>query len=139
MCAVVSCSSYSFRFLCMSQSIQELFLNIQSLKQKQRDLRKLVKDALDASGELRGVKDELEIARERKKSLEAKIKSQFEKELSKLDDLKIDLETESGELSDAVLVVLMRGETVNIRDERNNPYTLSLKVVFKKSNEIETE
>ncbi|MEK7619133.1 MAG: hypothetical protein AAB416_02745 [Patescibacteria group bacterium] len=122
----------------MPQSVQELFLNIQSLKQKQRELRKMVKDALDASGELRGVKDELEIARERKKSLEAKIKSQFESELTKLDDLKIDLETESGELSDAVLVVLMRGETVQVRDEKNNPYNLSLKVVFKKSDEVES-
>ena len=122
----------------MPQSVQELFLNIQSLKQKQRELRKMVKDALDASGELRGVKDELEIARERKKSLEAKIKSQFESELTKLDDLKIDLETESGELSDAVLVVLMRGETVQDRDEKNNPYNLSLKVVFKKSDEVES-
>ena len=122
----------------MPQSVQELFLNIQSLKQKQRELRKMVKDALDASGELRGVKDELEIARERKKSLEAKIKSQFESELTKLDDLKIDLETESGELSDAVLVVLMRGETGQVRDEKNNPYNLSLKVVVKKSDEVES-
>ena len=123
----------------MPQSVQELFFKHPVAQtKKQRELRKMVKDALDASGELRGVKDELEIARERKKSLEAKIKSQFESELTKLDDLKIDLETESGELSDAVLVVLMRGETVQVRDEKNNPYNLSLKVVFKKSDEVES-
>lgn len=117
--------------------IQELFYKIQDLKKKQRDIRVMVRDALKQSKSYQDIQSEWNKVRDQKKEIERKVKGEYEKELSKLDDLKIDLESELEEFSDAALDQIMKGKVVKVHDARNVSYDVVVKAVFQKSDEQE--
>ena len=115
------------------QNIQEIFNRMQSIKKQQKDIRSAYKEALAASLEYKEIEEKIKILRERKKQIENVTKESFTTELSKLDDLRIDLESDSMLLSDAALTKLMKGETVEVVDEFNNTYNPLFAVKFKKA------
>lgn len=98
-------------------SLQEVFQRIQALKQEQKTIKQSYKEALQNSKEYVDLAEELKTLRARKKQIELDVKSEFSAEFTKLDDLKIDLETDQEMLSDLALNQLMKGETVEIVDE----------------------
>ncbi len=113
--------------------IQEIFNRIQETKKKQKDIRSAYKEALAASEEYKEIKDKVETLKARKKQIETSIKENFSSELTKLDDLKIDLESDAVMLSDMALSKLMKGETVQVTDQYNNNYEPLFTVRFKKA------
>lgn len=115
------------------QDIQEIFNRIQQIKKQQKDIRSAYKDALATSQEYQEISDKLKILREKKKQIEASTKQSFASEFNKLDDFKIDLESDNTLLSDAALSKLMKGETVQVTDEYNNTYEPLFTVKFKKA------
>ncbi len=114
------------------QSVQEIFARIQDNKKKQKDLRSAYKDALDTSLEYQEIIEKLTALREKKKQIEQTVKEQFASELTKLDDLKIDLASDTEVLTDLAMTQLMKGETVEVKDEYENTYQPVFKVNFKK-------
>ena len=122
----------------MSKTAQDIFQQILIIQKQQRDIRAMVRDGLAQSPEFQQIKTEFESLRQKKKTAEAQVNNQFERELSKLDDLKIDLETEREELCDVVLSRLMKGEIVKVHDQYNASYDVAVKVSFKKSDEQES-
>jgi len=115
------------------QNIQEIFNHIQELKKRQKDIRTTYKDALDGSSEYKEINEKIKALRMRKKQIEANVKQDFSGEFEKLDEVKIDLESDSVLLSDAALTKLMKGETVSVEDEYNNNYEPVFSVKFKKA------
>lgn len=115
------------------QDIQEVFNRMQENKKKQKDIRRAYKDALQSNQELQEIMDKLKTLRERKKQIENNIKESFSGEFTKLDDLKIDLESDAVMLNDISLTKLMKGETVQVVDQYNNTYDPLFTVKFKKS------
>ncbi|HSR89544.1 MAG TPA: hypothetical protein VLK22_04110 [Candidatus Udaeobacter sp.] len=115
------------------QDIQEIFNRMQEIKKKQKDIRSAYKEALEASLEYKEINDKIKTLRERKKQIENVTKESFSGEFTKLDDLKIDLESDSVMLSDIALNKLMKGETVQVVDEYNNSYEPLFTVKFKKT------
>jgi predicted nuclease with TOPRIM domain len=115
------------------QNVQEIFNRMQAIKKKQKDIRSAYKDALAGSAEYAELSDKLKQMRERKKQIEARVKQDFSSEFTKLDDYKIDLESDSTLLTDAVITKMMKGETVEIEDEYNNKYEPVFSVKFKKT------
>jgi len=115
------------------QDIQSIFNHIQEIKKKAKDIRSAYKDALAASAEYQEIGEKMKASRERKKQIEASIKSDFSSEFTKLDDYKVDLESDTVMLSDAALSKLMKGETVEVTDEYSNTYEPVFSVKFKKS------
>ncbi len=113
--------------------IQEIFNRIQETKKKQKDIRSAYKEALASSEEYKEIKEKIDTLRARKKQIEASIKENFAGELTKLDDLKIDLESDAVMLSDMALSKLMKGETVQVTDQYNNNYEPLFTVRFKKA------
>ena len=113
--------------------IQEIFNRIQETKKKQKDIRSAYKEALAASEEYKEIKEKIDTLRARKKQIEASVKENFAGELTKLDDLKIDLESDAVMLSDMALSKLMKGETVQVTDQYNNNYEPLFTVRFKKA------
>lgn len=113
--------------------IQEIFNRIQETKKKQKDIRSAYKEALASSEEYKEIKDKVETLKARKKQIEASVKENFSTELTKLDDLKIDLESDAVMLSDMALSKLMKGETVQVTDQYNNNYEPLFTVRFKKA------
>ena len=114
------------------QDIQEIFNRIQENKKKQKDIRSAYKSALESSGEYKEVCEKIKTLRERKKQIENTTKESFAGELTKLDDLKIDLESDAVVLSDLALSSFVKGNTVQVVDEYNNKYEPVFKVNFKK-------
>ena len=115
------------------QDIQQIFSRMQEIRKKQKDIRSSYKDALASSGEYAEINEKIKALRERKKQIETRIKTDFASELTKLEDYKIDLESDSTLLSDAALTKFMKGETVQVVDEYNNTYEPEFKVRFKKT------
>jgi hypothetical protein len=66
-------------------------------------------------------------------SLESQIKADFQSEISKLEAIKQDIDTDKQLLTDMALTKLMKGETVEIKDEYENTYEPIFSVNFKKS------
>lgn len=116
-------------------SVQDVFIRIQGIKKEQRTLRALYRDALLSSADYKEARAELQHVQEKKKKIEDSVKSDFSKELEKLDDLGERLEEDTQLLTDSVLIRLMKGEIVKVIDTYNNTYDPIIKVAFKKSEE----
>ena len=116
----------------MEQDIQSIFNRIQESKKKQKDIKAMFKDALDGNGEYQEIQDKLKTIRENKKRIETSIKEGFSSEMQKLDDLKIDIESDTEMLNDMALTKMMKGETFELSDEYKNNYEPVFSVKFKK-------
>lgn len=112
--------------------IQEIFNRILETKKKQKDIKSAYRDALASSEEYKTIEDKLKELRARKKQIENSIKQDFSGEFQKLDDFKVDLESDNTMLSDAAFSKLVKGETVAVIDEYNNNYEPLFTVKFKK-------
>jgi hypothetical protein len=114
--------------------VQELFNRIQVTKKKQKDIKTLYRDALKNSQEYGEITDKLKTLREKKKQLEAGVKSQFASEFTQLDVYEADIAADNLLLSDAAMTMMMKGERVEVQDEYNNVYDPIFQVKFKKAN-----
>lgn len=112
--------------------IQEVFDKIQSIKEKQKEIKAVYRDALANSAAYQHTLDEYNSAKEKKKQTEESIKSDFSKEFEKLEELKHDLETENILLSDIALNHITKGETIEIKDSYDNKYEPLFSVKFRK-------
>ena len=102
-------------------------------KKQAKDIRSAYKDALAGSGEYVEIIEKIKTLRERKKQIENTIKNDFSGEFTKLEDFKVDLESDNTMLADAAITKMMKGEKVEVVDEYNNTYEPEFKVKFKKS------
>lgn len=114
------------------QDIQEVFARIQESKKKMKDLKEAYKDALSTSEEYKHITDEMKTMRERKKVIENTIKESFSGEFTKIDDLKIDIASDMELLSDIALSKVLKGESVQIKDEHDQEFEPIFAVKFKK-------
>ena len=114
------------------QNIQEIFNRIQVAKKKQKDIRTAYKDALASSLEYQELTEKLRTMREKKKQIEQTTKEQFSGEFIKLEDLKIDIESDQEMLNDIALNKVMKGESIEIRYEYDNEYEPLFSVKFRK-------
>lgn len=114
------------------QNIQEIFDRIQTVKKQQKDIKSSYRDTLKQNGEYQEIEEKMRTLRARRKQIEGSIKSDFSEEFTKLDDIKIDLASDYELLSDAALTTMMKGETVEVKDEYDNAYQPIFAVRFKK-------
>jgi len=114
-------------------NLQEVFIRIRENKREQKKLKDAYRDALDNSPQHKAISEELKDAKAKKMQIEADIKAQFSSEFTRLDDMKIDLNTDLDMLSDLALSTLMKGETVKVKDENDAEYDPFFSVRFKKA------
>ena len=76
--------------------------------------------------------EEFKVLRDKKKSLEGEIKQGFAMEFDKLESIKLDIKTDKEILSDTAITNLMKGQTVQVRDENDEEYEPVFAVNFKK-------
>ena len=116
------------------QDIQEIFSRIQANKKQLKDLNTSYKDALKNSQEYQDLQEQAKTIREKMKAIKMAINDQFASELTQIEDLKIDIASDLELASDIAMSTLMKGETVEVRDEYDNEYEPIFKVTFKKAN-----
>ncbi len=114
-------------------SLQEVFDRIQKTKKEQKEIKQAYRDALDNSAEFRRISEELKTLKTQKQQIELDAKREFSAEFTKLEDLKIDLDSDQEMLSDLALNQLVKGETVEITDQYESKYEPVFSVKFKKA------
>lgn len=112
--------------------MQEVFNRIKEKKTEKKKINESLRDALANSQPYHDLVEELKRLKEKKKSMENEIKREFEKDLDKLDEIKIDIQTDNILLSDLALNALVKGETVEIKDEYDTKYEPVFSVKFRK-------
>lgn len=117
------------------RNIQEVFNNIQEKRKEQKELKRIYRDVLEASGEYRELIDKLEQLRSRKKQLEAQAWEEAGSK-NKYETSKLDIKQDREMLSDLAITTLMNGETIKIVDQDNNEYEPKFSVSFKKANSV---
>jgi predicted nuclease with TOPRIM domain len=113
-------------------NLQEIFDRIAKAKARQKEIKSMYKDALATTPEYQEINDKVKAMRERKKQIEQAITEQFGKEITELEDLKVDIESDNELLSDAALSQLVKGETVEVKDQYENQYEPVFSVKFRK-------
>lgn len=116
--------------------IQEVFNKIREMKKEQKNLREMYKDALVQADKYEEITEEIKVLREKKKEIEARVQSQLGRSYEKLEDLKVEVDSQKEMLNDIAISTLMKGETVVAKDEFDNVYEPVWKVNFKKTNMI---
>ena len=114
------------------QDIQEIFNKIEESKKDMKELKSSYKEALEGVQEYQEVQEQMKTLREKRKRIEQAIKEQFSSEITKIEDLKIDIESDMEMLSDIALAKISKGESIGITDKYSNEYEPVFKVKFKK-------
>src|SRR3989338_3410834 len=114
------------------QNLQEIFSRIQKAKAKQKEIKEVYKDALAGTPEYQELGDKIKTVRERKKQIEQTIREQFSHELTQLEDLQVDIESDNELMSDVALTQLKKGEAIEIKDQYENQYEPVFNVKFRK-------
>ena len=115
-------------------NIQDVFSKIREMKKEQKDIKDMYKDALAQADEYEEIVEKIKELREKKKQIETRIQGELGRAWDKLEDLKIEVESNKEMMNDIALTTLMKGETVMVKDEFDNSYEPAWKVSFKKSN-----
>lgn len=116
------------------QDIQEIFNRIQVKKSEMKELKTVYKDVLENSHEYQELLEELRVMRQKKKDLESILKEDVTNEMTRIEELKIDIKTDQELLADIALTTIMGGDEVRLTDEYSAVYEPIFSVKFKKLN-----
>ena len=115
------------------QDVQEIFSRVRANRKKIKDLRTAYKDALVGTMEYKDLEEKMKTLKMRRKQIEATIRENFQSEIAQVEDLKIDIESDMEMLNDIAVTKLMKGETLEFKDEYDNKYEPVFAVKFKKA------
>lgn len=115
------------------QDVQAIFNRMQVAKKKQKDIKSAYSDALKQNAEYQELLEKIKALQVRRKQIEVSVKQDFSSEFTKLDDLKIDINSDQELLTDAAVTKMMKGETVEVKDEYDQTYQPVFSVKFKKT------
>ncbi len=113
--------------------LQEVFNRIRETRTKQKEIRQIYKDALEASHEYQEILEKLDTLKARKKQIEFDLKNDNTNNFKAMDAYKMHVKTDMEMLSDLALNKLMAGETVEVKDEDDQKYEPQFSVRFKKA------
>lgn len=111
--------------------LEEVYKSLEENKKKRREIAKMYKDELVNNQRHEEINEQLKELREEKKSIENQIKA-GSKDFQELDDLALEIRSETELLSDLALNMYMKNQTVEITDEYDNKLLPIFKVTFKK-------
>lgn len=112
--------------------LQEVYDRIKRFKDEQKHIREAYKNELSNSSEYQQLKADFDDLKTKKKEVEAGFKQLMQKDFEKLEDLKLDIETDNEVMSDMAFNQMIKGETVEIIDEYGNKYVPIFRVKFQK-------
>lgn len=109
-------------------------MRVQEKKAELKDLKSVIKDMLDNSSEWQEIEEKMKALREKRKGVMQIIHDQCSSEMIKIDDLKIDIDSDQEMLNDIAMLSYTKGESIEIKDKYDNQYEPIFSVRFKKSN-----
>ena len=116
----------------MSQQLQLIYDEVLMQKKEARDLKEMYKDALAQADEYQELTEKITKLREKRKQIEIRIQGELGKAWEKLEDIKYENKTKKEMMTYLALTALMKGETVELKDEYENHYEPVWSVKFVK-------
>jgi ABC-type phosphate transport system auxiliary subunit len=113
------------------RDIKEIFSRIQQQKKEQREINRSIKDALSVHAEYHDIAEQIDRLKLKKRQIENSLRSEYEQ---KIDLLKLNIKGDVQTMSDIALASLVKGESINLKDDENNEYEPVFSVRFKKMN-----
>ena len=114
------------------KDLQEIFNRIEENKQKLRETKKILRDALSNSGEHQKAKAAVELARDKKRNVEQAIRAELPSENEKIEELTADIQADQLLINDVALTSLTEGQAIKITDKNSNEYEPVFSVKFRK-------
>lgn len=112
--------------------LDEVYGRLKKNQKERREVNKMIKDELASTPRYQEIQEELKTLREEKKAIEQEVKSG--RDGDRLEELKIDIQTDQELLSDIALNMYANKEQVEIVDEYDEKWYPQFKVTFKKAN-----
>ena len=112
--------------------LQMLFSKTEETQQKTREIKAMIKEALEKSEPYQLALKELEASREKAKNIELTVKQGFVPDLDNLDALNCDLRSDKEIMADLALEKYRNGEPLEVKDKFGNLCVPTFKVTFKK-------
>ncbi len=114
------------------QSLEEIYTRLKTKRAERKDLKTSFQDELKNSARYQEILEEMLKLRTEKKSIENEILSR-EMDKAKLEEMNIDIKTDTELLTDIVLNKFLANETVEVVDEINIRWVPAFSVKFKKA------
>lgn len=112
--------------------LQELHNDLRAKKDERKKLKQAIKDELKHHSRYAEVVDEMGTLREEKKSIENQVRESVPQDAARLDDLDAEIKADEELMSDLAMNLILKNESVELRDEYENKYHPLMKVIFKK-------
>lgn len=113
--------------------LQEIHARIRANKEEKRKVNVIFKDVLAQSKPYQDVVEELAELKAKKARIENEIRSEFTKELERLEKIALDVKSDEMLLTDLSLTMLMKGQSLELIDENDQKYEPVFKINFKKA------
>lgn len=112
--------------------LQDLHKELREKKDERKKLKQAIKDELKHHARYAEVVDEMATLREEKKSIENQVRESVPQDAARLADLDVEIKADEELMSDLAMNLILKNESVELRDEYENRYLPLMKVVFKK-------
>jgi len=117
--------------------LQELHKELREKKEERKKLREAIKDELKHHARYAEVVDELGTLREERKSIESQVRESVPQDAARLSDLDGEIKADEELMSDLAMNLILKNESIELRDEYENRYVPLMKVIFKKEDGVE--
>jgi hypothetical protein len=114
------------------QDLKDVYDRLQQKKKERKELVKMFKDELAHDAEYQKLLGQMEVLKEKKKSIEATAKASALSDVRQLDELADDIRGSAELLTDVVVTKFMNRESIELADEYNNRLVPVFAVRFKK-------
>jgi uncharacterized protein YtpQ (UPF0354 family) len=105
---------------------------IRTLKAERKKIKDSLKDELSHDERYKQVNEELSTLKLERKSIETRVHESVPGEAQKLEDLDQEIKASEELLSDLAFNLIMKNESIELKDEYENTYLPQMKVTFKK-------
>ena len=113
--------------------LQEIHARIRANKEEKRKVNVIFKDVLAQSKPYQDIVEELNEIKLKKTRIENEIRSDFTKELERLEKIALDVKSDEVLLTDLSLTMLMKGQSLELMDENDQKYEPVFKISYKKA------
>lgn len=116
-------------------SLETLHERLKAKKREKKEIMKAFKDELAHNPRHAQIVEQLSILKEEKKSIESQVWAGASKDAQKLDELTLDIKSDKELLSEVALNMYVKGETVEVIDQKTNERYVPLFSVEMKKDE----
>ncbi len=115
-------------------NLESVYKRMQKNKKERNEIAKMLRDELASNQRYQDISEKITKLRIEKKGIEDDVKSMSKSDLVRMDDLKLDIQTDAELISDIALNMYVKKENVEIIDDYDQKWYPAFKVSFKRSN-----